>query len=51
VGTPQQANNIAAIALQRYIDVPTTITVPQGTPLRVFVARDLDFSAVPQPRP
>jgi type IV secretion system protein VirB10 len=50
VGTPQQANNVAAIALQKYIDVPTTITVPQGTPVRVFVARDLDFSAVPQPR-
>jgi type IV secretion system protein VirB10 len=51
IGTPQQANNVAAIALQKYIDVPTTITVPQGTPVRVFVARDLDFSAVPQPRP
>jgi type IV secretion system protein VirB10 len=50
VGTPQQANNVAAIALQKYIDVPTTITVPQGTPVRVFAARDLDFSAVPQPQ-
>jgi len=50
IGTPQQANNVAAIALQKYIDVPTTITVPQGTPVRVFVARDLDFSAVPQPK-
>jgi type IV secretion system protein VirB10 len=50
IGTPQQANNVAAIALQKYIDVPTTITVPQGTPVRVFVARDLDFSAVPQPQ-
>ena len=50
IGTPQQANNVAAIALQKYIDVPTTITVPPGTPVRVFVARDLDFSAVPQPK-
>ena len=50
VGTPQQANSVAAIALQKYIDVPTTITVPQGTPVRVFVARDLDFSAVPLPK-
>lgn len=50
IGTPQQANNVAAIALQKYIDVPTTITVPQGAPVRVFVARDLDFSAVPQPQ-
>ncbi|HUO93189.1 MAG TPA: type IV secretion system protein VirB10 [Rhizomicrobium sp.] len=50
IGTPQQANNVAAIALQKYIDVPTTITVPQGTPVRVFVSRDLDFSAVPRPK-
>jgi type IV secretion system protein VirB10 len=51
ISTPQQANNVAAIALQKYIDVPTTITVPQGTPVRVFVARDLDFSGVPEPKP
>lgn len=44
VSTPQQANNAATVALQRDIDIPTTITVPQGTPIRVFVARDLDFS-------
>lgn len=50
VGTPQQANSVAAIALQKYIDVPTTITVPQGAPVRVFVARDLDFSGVPLPK-
>jgi type IV secretory pathway VirB10-like protein len=50
VGTPQQANNVAAIALQKYIDVPTTITVPQGTPVRVFVSRDLDFAGVPRPK-
>ena len=49
IGTPQQANNVAAIALQKYIDVPTTITVPQGAPVRVFVARDLDFSGVHRP--
>ena len=50
IGTPQQANNVAAIALQRDIDIPTTITVPQGTALRVFVARDLDFAgALPTP--
>lgn len=46
IGSPQQATNIAAIALQKDIDVPTTITVAQGAPIRVFVARDLDFSAV-----
>lgn len=36
----------AAIALQREIDQPPTIRIPQGAPIRIFVARDLDFSAV-----
>lgn len=48
IGSPQQASNIASIALQREIDIPTTITVAQGAPIRVFVARDLDFSGVVQ---
>lgn len=43
VGGPAQANQLASIALQRQIDIQPTIKVPQGTPLRVFVARDLDF--------
>ena len=46
IGSPQQATNVAAIALQKEIDIPDTITVPQGAPIRVFVARDLDFSGV-----
>jgi type IV secretion system protein VirB10 len=46
IGSPQQASNVAAIALQKQIDIPDTITVPQGAPIRVFVARDLDFSGV-----
>jgi type IV secretion system protein VirB10 len=48
IGSPQQASSIASIALQREIDIPTTITVAQGAPIRVFVARDLDFSGVVQ---
>lgn len=48
IGSPQQASSIATIALQREIDTPTTISVPQGAPIRVFVARDLDFSGVVQ---
>lgn len=51
IGTSQQANNIAAIALQRDITIPTTITVPPGEALHVFVARDIDFSAVANRRP
>lgn len=46
IGTPQQATNVATVALQRDIDIPPTITVPQGKSIRVFVARDLDFSTV-----
>jgi type IV secretory pathway VirB10-like protein len=46
IGSSTQANQIAAIALQRQIDIPTTIRVPQGAPVQVFVARDLDFSGV-----
>ena len=44
VGSPQQAANVATIALQKDIDIPATITVPQGKSIRIFVARDLDFT-------
>ena len=44
VGSPAQATQLAGIALQREIDIPPTIKVAQGTPIRVFVAKDLDFS-------
>ena len=37
---------MAAVALQKDIDIPPTITVPQGQAIRVFVSRDLDFSDV-----
>jgi type IV secretory pathway VirB10-like protein len=46
IGSPQQAASVAQTALQKEIDIPPTIKVPQGEPIRVFVARDLDFSAV-----
>jgi type IV secretory pathway VirB10-like protein len=51
IGSPQQATNVAAIALQKQIDIPDTLTVAQGAPIRVFVARDLDFSGVVQRKP
>jgi type IV secretory pathway VirB10-like protein len=46
IGSPAQAQNVAAIALQKQIDIPTTIKVAQGQPVQVSVARDLDFSGV-----
>jgi type IV secretory pathway VirB10-like protein len=46
IGSTNQANRIAEIALQRQIDIPPTIRVAAGTPVQVFVSRDLDFSAV-----
>jgi type IV secretory pathway VirB10-like protein len=44
IGSTQQASQVASIALQKQIDIPVTIKVPQGTPLQVFVTRDLDFA-------
>lgn len=34
----------SAQVLDRYIDIPPTIEVRPGTPIKIFVARDLDFS-------
>ncbi len=47
VGSPAQATQLAGVALQRDIDIPPTIKVAQGTPVRVFVAKDLDFAIDP----
>ena len=44
IGSTQQASQVASIALQKQIDIPVTIKVAQGTPLQVFVTRDLDFA-------
>ena len=46
IGSSTQASQVASIALQKQIDIPTTIRVAQGTPVQVSVARDLDFSGV-----
>ncbi len=46
IGSATQANQMASIALQKQIDIPTTIKVPQGASVQVSVARDLDFSGV-----
>jgi type IV secretion system protein VirB10 len=46
ISSPQQASSVATVALQKDIDIPVTITIPMGQDIRVFVARDLDFSDV-----
>jgi type IV secretory pathway VirB10-like protein len=51
IGSSQQASQVASVALQKQIDIPVTITVPQGTPLQVFITRDLDFSNVAPVKP
>lgn len=46
IGSPSQAAGLAAIAPQSATSLPVTVKVMQGTPLQVFLVRDLDFSGV-----
>jgi len=46
VGVTRGGGDAASVALNQEINIPPTIHVDQGTPIRVFVARDLDFSSV-----
>ncbi|MFN3620516.1 type IV secretion system protein VirB10 [Sphingorhabdus sp.] len=45
VRSADDAKNVAGIALQRDINIPPTVKVAQGTAIRIFLARDLDFSS------
>lgn len=41
------ASRVAEIALQNRVNIPPTIKVRQGSPIRIFVAKDLDFTDTP----
>jgi type IV secretory pathway VirB10-like protein len=51
IGSPFQAGALAGAAPQPKTDIPVTIKVMQGTPLQVFLVRDLDFRGVALPPP
>ena len=42
----QAAAQTAQQVLQPYVNIPPTVTVPVGSKVRIYVNRDLDFSAV-----
>jgi type IV secretory pathway VirB10-like protein len=46
IGSPSQAAGLAAVAPQNTANIPVTVKVMQGSPLQVFLVRDLDFSGV-----
>jgi type IV secretion system protein VirB10 len=46
IGSPVDAANVATAAFQKDGGVPPTIKTPQGAPVSIFVARDLDFTGV-----
>jgi type IV secretion system protein VirB10 len=43
INAASDAGRVAELALQNRVNIPPTIKVRQGTPIRIFVARDLDF--------
>ena len=45
-GTARLPSDAAAIALQGSVNIPATLTKPQGSEVSIFVAQDFDFSGV-----
>lgn len=46
IGSTSEAQAVAAQALSQQINIPPTITVKQGTEIRIFLARDLYFPSL-----
>ena len=46
IGSATDAANVATVALQKDGSLPPTIRTPQGAPVSIFVARDLDFTGM-----
>lgn len=44
IGTSSDASGVIGEALSNDMKIPPTIKVPQGAPIQVFAARDLDFN-------
>jgi len=49
IGTASDAQGAVGEALSSDMKIPPTIKVPQGAPIQVFAARDLDFDVSSQP--
>jgi type IV secretion system protein VirB10 len=47
--TSSAAGSAASVALESDLNIPPTVEVAQGAPIRVFVTRDLDFSILNEP--
>ncbi len=45
------ATSVATSGLERNLDIPPTIKVAAGASIRIFLSRDLDFSAINDPAP
>lgn len=46
IAATRGGTDAAGVALSKDLDIAPTVKVAQGTPVRVFVSRDLDFSQV-----
>ncbi len=51
IRSADDARSAAGAALQGDMNIPPTVKVAQGTAIRIFIARDLDFSGTDSARP